>query len=95
MVNVRFLRQDDDLAKAADLIYQVDPYICPDFFGDRERAGKFGKVLFKDDGGMFDFGHTLIAEEDGKLLGILIFADNKIADWDVEGGETRSGGARD
>ena len=85
MINVRFLKPNDNLEKAADLIWQVDPYICPDFFGNRERAGKFGKILFKNDGGLFDFDHTLIAEdteEPGKLLGILIFADNKITSWD-------------
>lgn len=87
MINVRNLRPNDDLEKAADLIWQVDPYICPDFFGDRERAKKFGKVLFKDDGGLFDFGHTLVAEdteEPGKLIGILIWGDNKTTPWDCE-----------
>lgn len=87
MINVRHLNPNDNLEKAADLIWQVDPYICPDFFGDEERAKKYGKILFKNDGGLFDFSHTLIAEdseEPGKLLGILIYADNTIADWDRE-----------
>lgn len=87
MINVRYLRPSDDLGAAADLIYQVDPYICPDFFGDKERARKFGKVLFKGDGGMFDFGRTLVAEdmeEPGRLLGILVYADNKVKSWDCE-----------
>ena len=82
MVNVRYLTPNDNLEKAADLIFQVDPYICPDFFGDAERARKFGKILFTDDGGLFDFNHTFVAEEDGELLGILIYADNKITSWD-------------
>ena len=87
-VEVRLLNPEtDDLEKAADLIYQVDPYICPDFFGDEERAKKFGEVLFKDDGGMFDSRYVLVAEdtaEPGKLLGILVYLDNKVAGWNVE-----------
>ena len=85
MINVRHLNPTDNLEQAADLVWQVDPYICPDFFGDKERAKKYGKILFKDDGGLFDFKHTLIAEESdhpGKLLGILIYTDNKVASWD-------------
>ena len=87
MINVRHLKSNDNLEKAADLIWQVDPYICPDFFGDRERAGKFGKVLFKNDGGMFDEKYVLVAEdtqEPGKLLGILVFLDNKVTSWDCD-----------
>ncbi|MBR3319675.1 phosphate propanoyltransferase [Candidatus Saccharibacteria bacterium] len=87
MINVRHLTPNDNLEKAADLIWQVDPYICPDFFGDEERAKKFGKILFKNDGGLFDFDHILVAEdteEPGKLLGILIYTDNKITSWDCE-----------
>lgn len=85
MINVRNLTPNDNLGKAADLIWQVDPFICPDFFGDRERAEKFGKILFKNDGGMFDYKYVLVAEdteEPGKLLGILVFLDNKVASWD-------------
>lgn len=84
MINVRLLNKKDNLETAADLIYQVDPYICPDFFGDRERARQFGKILFRDDGGLFDFNHIFVAEDTetpGKLVGILVFADNKITDW--------------
>lgn len=84
-VEIRFLNPEaDNLEKAADLIYQVDPYICPDFFGDRERAKEMGKVLFSEEGGLFDPNHTLVAEEDGQLLGILVFADNTIKPWDTE-----------
>lgn len=88
MINVRYLTPNDNLEKAADLVFQVDPYICPDFFGDADRAKEFGKILFKNDGGLFDFDHTLVAEdtdEPGKLLGILIYGDNKMTDWDLEG----------
>ncbi|MBR5389296.1 phosphate propanoyltransferase [Candidatus Saccharibacteria bacterium] len=82
MVNVRYLTPNDNLEKAADLVFQVDPYICPDFFGDVERARKFGKILFTDDGGLFDFNHTLVAEENGELLGVLIYTDNTVTSWD-------------
>ena len=84
MINVRHLTPTDSLEKAADLVYQVDPYICPDFFGDAERAQKFGQILFTNDGGLFDFAHTLVAEDSdrpGELLGILIYADNQITSW--------------
>ncbi len=88
MINVRYLTPNDNLEKAADLVYQVDPYISPDFFGDIERARKFGKILFTSDGGLFDFSHFLVAEDSekpGELLGILAYNDNKIADWDLAG----------
>ncbi len=87
MISIRNLTPNDNLEKAADLIWQVDPYVFPDFFGDRERAQKFGKILFKDDGGLFDFNHILVAEDDeepGKLLGILVYVDNKVASWDCD-----------
>ena len=79
---VRELNSFDNLREAAGLVYEVDPYICPDFFGDKERAEAIGSVLFKDDGGLFDYKHTLVAEEDGELQGVLIFADNTITPWD-------------
>ncbi len=82
MINTRYLTPNDDLEKATVLVFQVDPYICPDFFGDVDRARKFGKILFTNDGGLFDFKHTLVAEEDGELLGILIYADNTVTSWD-------------
>jgi len=88
-IEVRKLTPEDDLGKAGDLIYQVDPYICPDFFGDAERAKKIGPVLFTDDGGLFDFNHTFVAEENGKLLGVCIFGDNKMAPWDLDGMKQR------
>ena len=85
-IEVRLLNPEkDDLKRAANLIYQVDPYICPDFFGDEERAEKMAPVIFGEEGGLFDPRHTIVAEEDGKLLGILIYADNTIKPWDTEG----------
>ncbi len=85
-VKVRLLDPEkDDLSRAANLVYQVDPYICPDFFGDAKRAEEIGPILFGEEGGLFDPNHTIIAEEDGKLLGILIYADNTIKPWDTNG----------
>lgn len=83
-IKIRKLTEDDDLGRAGELIFQIDPYICPDFFGDAARAQKMGPVIFKTEGTLFDLNHTFVAEEDGKLLGICIYADNKIADWDCE-----------
>ena len=85
-IKVRLLDPEkDDLNRAANLVYQVDPYICPDFFGDAKRAKKMGPVLFGEEGGLFDPNHTIVAEEDGKLLGVLIYADNTIKPWDTDG----------
>lgn len=85
-IKVRTLDPEkDDLHRAANLIFQVDPYICPDFFGDSERAEKMGPVIFGEEGGLFDPNHTIVAEEDGKLLGILVYADNTIKPWGTEG----------
>ncbi len=83
---VRLLNPEtDDLGRAASLLFQVDPFICPDFFGDKERAAKMGEALFSEEGGLFDPGHTLIAEQDGEMLGILVYADNQIKPWDTVG----------
>lgn len=85
-IKVRTLDPEkDNLNQAVNLIYQVDPYICPDFFGDAERAEKIGPIIFGEEGGLFDPNHTIVAEEDGKLLGILVYADNTIKSWDTEG----------
>ncbi len=85
-IKVRLLNPEaDSLEKATRLVYQVDPYICPDFFGDAERAEKMGKVLFAEKGSLFDPGHTLVAEQDGELIGVLIFADNSTKPWDTAG----------
>ena len=81
---IRELGPEDDLGRAGELIFQVDPYICPDFFGDAERAKKIGEILFDDEGGFFDKKHTLVADVNGRLEGILVFADNKIAPWNCE-----------
>ena len=83
-ITVRELSPEDDFGRAAELVFQVDPYICPDFFGDAERAKVIGDVLFSDDGGLFDSRHTIVAEVDGILKGILIYADNKITPWDCD-----------
>ena len=83
-ITIRNLSPSDNLSRAGDLLYQVDPYICPDFFGDIDRAHSIGPLLFKNDGSLFDFSHTLVAEKDGELLGILVYATNKITPWDCE-----------
>lgn len=84
-IKVRTLDPEkDDLHRAANLIFQVDPYICPDFFGDSERAEKMGPIIFGEEGGLFDPNHAIVAEEDGKLLGILVYADNTIKPWNTE-----------
>ena len=64
-VKVRLLNPEtDDLSRAASLLFQVDPYICPDFFGDAERAKKIGGVLFGEEDGLFVPRHILVAELD-------------------------------
>ncbi len=84
-VKVRILDPEkDDLRRAGNLIFQVDPYICPDFFGDAERAEEMSSVMFGEEGGLFDPNHTIVAEENGELLGILIYADNTIKPWDTD-----------
>ena len=84
-IKVRTLDPEkDNLSRAANLIYQVDPYICPDFFGDSERAEKIGPVIFGEEGGLFDPNRTIVAEENGELLGILVYADNTVKPWNTE-----------
>ncbi|MBQ3464501.1 GNAT family N-acetyltransferase [Candidatus Saccharibacteria bacterium] len=83
---VRNLSPEDDLSRAGELLYMVDPFIFPDFLGDEERAKEFGPKLFNDkENGLFSYGRTLVAEDsDGKLEGILCYRTSEVEPWDSE-----------
>lgn len=82
---IRHLSEKDDLGRAGELLFQVDPYIFPDFLGDEERAKKLGPALFSpENGGLFSFDRTLVAEQDGKLVGILCYRTSEVKPWDSE-----------
>ena len=83
-MTIRNLRADDDLARAGELLFLVDPYIFPDFLGDARHARIFGPKLFDNTkNGLFSFGNTLVAEENGELLAILCFRETKVAPWNT------------
>ena len=84
-VEYRHLTPDDDLSRAAELLYKVDPYIFPDFFGDEERAKMFGPALFNGEkNALFSFDRTLVAEQNGKLMRILCYRTSEVTSWDSE-----------
>ena len=78
---VRKLHKNDNFKRVGELLYQVDPFICPDFFGDIERARQIAPVIYEE-GGLFDTKHTFVSEKNGELIGILVYADNTIKAWE-------------
>jgi len=84
-VEYRHLSPEDNLSRAAELLYMVDPYIFPDFLGDEEKAKKLGPALFNSEkDGLFSFDRTLVAEQNGQLMGILCYRTHEVAPWDSE-----------
>ena len=82
---IRHLSESDDLSRAAELLYMVDPYIFPDFLGDEERAKKLGPALFDpENGGLFSLDRTLVAVQEGKIVGILCYRTSEVRPWDSE-----------
>ncbi|MBQ6396494.1 GNAT family N-acetyltransferase [Candidatus Saccharibacteria bacterium] len=83
---IRNLKADDDLARAGELLFLVDPLIFPDFLGDSERAKAFGPQLFSatPETALFSFSRTLVAEQNGELLGIMCYRETEVAPWDAE-----------
>ena len=81
LINVRKLHKNDNFGRVGELLFQVDPFICPDFFGDVERAREIAPIIYEE-GGLFDTKHTFVSEKDGELIGILVYADNTIKPWE-------------
>ena len=82
---MRELSPEDDLGRAGELLYEVDPFIFPDFLGDSEKAKVLGPELFNDtENGLFSFNRTLVADENGQLDGILCYRTSDVAPWDKE-----------
>ena len=71
---IRKLRPEDDLGRAAEILFQADPYIMPDLFGNQKTAGLVGGCLFSEDlEQLFCFDRTLVAVQDGVIQGILCY----------------------
>lgn len=72
-MQVRNLTLNDDLDSVAELIYQTDPYIYPYWF-DKCKNWKTHLIeLIKSEGSAFYYKNILIAEQDNKPYGILVF----------------------
>lgn len=85
--NIKFenLSENDNLGQAAELLYSVDPYIFPDFFGTFEQAKKVGPILFsKDPNALFSFEKTVVAKDGDKIAAIICFRDHNCTPWDTE-----------
>ena len=85
-VEISNLSPNDNFEQVAEALYLVDQYICPDFFQDEEKAKVFAKELFSDDpNALFSYEKTLVAkDEDGNILGILVFRDSNCTSWDTD-----------
>ena len=82
---IRNLKPTDDLARVGELLFLVDPYIFPDFFGDVRRAKIFAPQLFNNlETGLFSFNRTLVAVRDNQILAVLCFRETEVAPWDAE-----------
>ncbi len=90
-ISVEKLSATDNLGQAGEAIYLTDQYICPDFFGDKERAKQFAEILFSDDPNvLFSYDKTLVAkDEDGNIAGILVYRDADCKPWDADAMEAK------
>lgn len=83
-MEIRKLRPEDDLGRAAEILFQADPYIMPDLLCDREIAGRVGGCLFsEDEEQLFCFDRTLVAVQDGTIQGILCYRTG-VCRWDEQ-----------
>jgi len=79
------LSPEDNLAEAAELLFSVDPYIFPDFFGTTDQAKRLGSALFsKDPNALFSFDKTVIAKDGERIASIICFRDHNCTPWDTE-----------
>lgn len=90
-IEIMNLAPDDNLEQAVEAIYLTDQYICPDFFGDEERAKKFAQALFTDEPDvLFSYDRTIVAkDEEGNIAGILVYRDADCKPWDAQAAEER------
>lgn len=83
-LDIRNLRPEDDLGRAAEILFQSDPYIMPDLFGDQRTARLIGGCLFSEDPEqLFCFDRTLVAVQDGVIQGILCYRTG-VCQWDEQ-----------
>lgn len=83
-MEIRKLRPEDNLGRAAEILFQADPYIMPDLLGDQKTAGLVGGYLFSEDNNqLFCFDRTLVAVLNGQIQGILCYRTNACL-WDEQ-----------
>lgn len=73
-VTVRNLSLEDDLKKAASLIYDTDPFIYPAAFGNRRRAMRALPEMMRQVC-IFHVDNVRAAVIDGNIVGIAVIAD--------------------
>lgn len=84
ILEIRKLTQTDDLSRAAEILFQADPYIMPDLLGDQKTAGLVGGCLFSEDNNqLFCFDRTLVAVLNGQIQGILCYRTD-VCRWDEQ-----------
>ena len=72
-MNYRKLTLKDDLYQVAELIYLTDKFIYPTWFENYENYKQVLVDLIKSEGTLFNYNNILIAEEKGKIYGILVY----------------------
>ena len=90
-IEIYNLTPQDNLEQAAEAIYLTDQYICPDLFGDEERAKVLVGALFSEDPDvMFSYSKTLVAKDkDNNIAGILVYRDSNCQPWDADAAKAR------
>lgn len=90
-IEIEKLSADDKLEQVAEALYLTDQYICPDLFGDEERAKQLVGALFSEDPNvMFSYDKTLVAkDEDDNIAGVLVYRDANCQPWDTQATKKR------
>ncbi len=82
-IKLRKIETSDDLKTLTDLIYDTDPYIYKDLFGDKKNALKLFKILLNDKKSLFYRDHFYGAFKDNNIVGIMSIIPSNY-EWDPD-----------
>lgn len=90
-VEYSFVRGDDNKEEIALCLYETDPFIYPQAFGDdREKAVKAISRIIGMDGSLFDYSNLYVARYNKQICGVCCIHD-KDAEWKTEDIQKRIG----
>ena len=84
---IRKANKNDDLERISELIYNVDPYIYPYWFGNLENCKKILPKLILEDNFIFNIETIYIAinSENNEIVGLSSIVDKySISEYDYE-----------